>query len=122
MIYCYTTDDGDSFEIDFSMGDAPQTVSVGNGVKAHRDHNAEWIQDRATRTTHAKWPMRSMTCGVSPRQTKEAAAHDRSLGVPTDYDKKTGDVIWRDNQHRNQWIEAHGGIDRDAGYGQYAGE
>ncbi len=68
------------------------------------------------------WPMESDAAGVHPEQVGEAMAHAVSQGVPTEFNRETGNPIFRSRQHRNDFLKAHGLKDKDAGYGDYAGQ
>ncbi len=70
----------------------------------------------------AKWPIESDAAGVHPDQVPEAIAHAASKGVPTEFNPRTGNPIFRSRKHRNEFLKAHGMRDRDAGYGDYAGQ
>ena len=51
------------------------------------------------------WPMRSTAMGVHPTQVKDAAAHARRLGVPTDF-SKGGEAIFTSARHRKAYVQA----------------
>jgi len=40
-----------------------------------------------------------------------------SVGVPTQFDPRTGQAIFTDRSHRKRYLAARGFIDRNAGYG-----
>jgi len=63
------------------------------------------------------WPMRSDAAGVHPDQAGEAYQHSESIGVPTQFDQRTGQAIFTDRTHRKRYLAARGFIDRNAGYG-----
>lgn len=65
----------------------------------------------------ASWPMRSDAAGVHPDQAGEAYQHSVSLGVPTQFDQRTGQAIFTDRIHRKRYLAARGFIDRNGGYG-----
>ena len=47
----------------------------------------------------------------------EAEAHAESIGVPTEFDKESGDAIFRSRGHRKRYCRACGFHDKDGGYG-----
>lgn len=65
----------------------------------------------------ATWPMRSDAAGVHPGQAGDAYRHSVSIGVPTQFDQRTGQAIFTDRTHRKRYLAARGFIDRNAGYG-----
>jgi len=67
------------------------------------------------------WPIKSDSLGVHPSQCDEAEAHAKKVGVPTEFDRKTGQAIIRDNAHLRDFNKAHGYRNRDGGYGQVTG-
>ncbi len=126
MIYCYTTEANETFEYPFPIGEAPETVTVEGGFVAVRNIPAEHRSPNSAKkpkpyATIPKWPMKSISCGVSPRQIDVAAKYDHDNGVTTNY-KKTGEVIWDNPKHRAEWCRLHKGIDLDGGYSDYVGE
>lgn len=62
------------------------------------------------------WPMKSDAMGVHPDQIPEVEAHSRRVGVPTRFDKDTGQAILTSPDHRRRYAKAIGLIDRNAGY------
>lgn len=68
------------------------------------------------------WPLESDAAGVHPDQVNEAMVHAVSQGVPTEFNPKTGNPIFRSRRHRNDFLKAHGLRDNNAGYGDYAGQ
>lgn len=85
----------------------------GARVKAFRDFASE-LGTIATQGTG--WPLLSEGAGVQQSQVKEATEHARKLGVPTDF-TRDGRAIFRDRNHRKQYLKAHGLHDRNGGYG-----
>lgn len=67
------------------------------------------------------WPLESDAAGVHPSQVADAMEHAASKGVPTEFNRKTGNPIFRSRKHRNAFLKAHGMRDCNAGYGDYAG-
>jgi len=112
-VYCYTTKDGQTVERFYPAAKVRKTIRV-NGKTAHRDIAAE---HGSFKNTPGNWPMKSDACGVSPKQIPEAMETDRRLGVPANYDSKTGQIIWDSPGHRKKWCEAHEYYDRNGGYG-----
>lgn len=97
-------------------------------VEEFRRHAAAKVKKRGnqgsapgTRSTSG-WPIESDAAGVHPDQVPEAMAHAASKGVPTEFNTKTGNPIFRSRKHRNAFLKAHDMRDRDAGYGDYAGD
>ncbi len=116
-VYCYTTEEGFTYERMFPMGKAPKTVSTECGT-AERDIRAE---HKGFKSTNSNWPMESDALGVNPVQVAEAEAEARSLGVPTQYNKENGCAMLKSGGHRAKLMKALGYVDRDGGYGDACG-
>jgi hypothetical protein len=69
------------------------------------------------RNTAGHWPMMSDGAGVHPSQTGEAYAESVKLGVPTQFDRSTGQAIFESRSHRRAFLRAKGMYDRNGGYG-----
>ena len=65
----------------------------------------------------ANWPMKSDAAGVHPDQIRDARKESTRFGVPTDFDKKTGQAIFNNRSHRARYLKAKGYFDRNGGYG-----
>jgi len=63
------------------------------------------------------WPLHSVAAGVGPDQVQEATEHAKAIGVPTEFDKQTGDAIFIDKRHRKRYCEKRGLYDKNGGYG-----
>lgn len=76
------------------------------------------IEDRpSTERRVSLWPMRSDAFGVHPSQAAEAYRESVAAGVPTEFDPKTGEAIFRDRYHRKRAVEAMSPMyDLDGGY------
>jgi len=121
MLYCYTTEDGCTTEQVFPMGEAPNSVTLMDGRTAFRDIAAEHPARGPRTAVGSKWPICSESAGVHPDQIPEAMAHCESMGVPTSY-TKDGRAILVSRSHRARHLKAVGLFDKDAGYGDYAGD
>lgn len=66
------------------------------------------------------WPMECWNLSVNPKQVKEAVETANAKGVPTQF-KEDGTPIFESRGHYNRYLKAHGFMNRDAGYGDYAG-
>tara|TARA_R110002012_G_scaffold47474_3_gene124448 strand:+ start:710 stop:1084 length:375 start_codon:yes stop_codon:yes gene_type:complete len=67
--------------------------------------------------TCASWPMKSDSCGVHPSDTGSASEASVKMGVPTRFDKETGQAIFESRGHRAKYLKARGFHDRNGGYG-----
>jgi len=111
--FCYSNN-GDVIVLDFSCGGAPGQTRI-DGKIWKRDIAAEHAPGRGQIT--GKWPIHSDAAGVGPGQVDEAMAEAKKLGVPTEYDRKTGCAIFTDRKHRKKFCRAHGLHDNDGGFG-----
>jgi hypothetical protein len=116
--YIYTAPNGTDHE--FVMSVAEMEAAEKNGFMFHE---GQWYK-RNLEAEHgparggcASWPMKSDAAGVHPSQSKEAYEHSVSVGVPTQFDPRTGQAIFTDRSHRKRYLAARGFIDRNAGYG-----
>lgn len=62
------------------------------------------------------WPQHSDAMGVNPEQVKEAMEAAAAMGVPTEFDPRSGCAIFTDRNHRKRYCEAMGVRDRNGGY------
>lgn len=94
---------------------APDGISI-EGVYYERDIAAEHMR-QATRGAATGWPLKSDAAGVHPDDAKKASESSAKMGVPTEFDRKTGQAIFRDRSHRRAYLKATGMHDRQGGYG-----
>jgi|TARA_R100000458_G_scaffold59215_2_gene69150 hypothetical protein len=64
----------------------------------------------------ATWPMKSDAAGVHPDQVGEYAKDSVRRGVPTEFDKSTGQAIFTSRQHRAKYLRAYKMFDKNGGY------
>lgn len=116
--YVYRDSDGNAVEVVMSIAEMERTEHDGaivlDGKILTRDLEAEHGPARGGCGT---WPLRSDAAGVHPDQAKDAYEHSVSVGVPTQFDPRTGQAIFTDRSHRKRYLAARGFIDRNAGYG-----
>jgi putative FmdB family regulatory protein len=70
--------------------------------------------------TPGNWPMESYAVGVNPAQVPEFMKFDQEHGVKTEY-SRGGNPIFTDRAHRKRYCDAHGKVDRNAGFGDPQG-
>lgn len=100
-------------DMEFPSCKAPDTVQH-KGQTLHRDFVA-----RGHQKNHKNlWPLRSRGLGVGVDQVDEAEKHCQEIGIPTDFDKQTGEAILNDNGHRNKLMDYYEIGDKDACYSQ----
>ena len=66
------------------------------------------------------WPKSSDALAVEPGGAKEAYEASVEMGVPTQFDERTGKGTFTSQGHMNNYMKAFGYCDNDAGYGQVA--
>lgn len=94
-------------------------ISLPDGSIGVRDYSAEHGRfiDVCARE------IRSDALGCNPDQVAEFAQQSIDIGVPTQFDQRTGEAIFENREHRNKYMRALnsyeeiGLIDRDGGYG-----
>lgn len=94
------------------MGQAPTVISVA-GKAAQRDVISE---HRAGRSNAGNWPMESEALAVNADQVRDAIGDAGKMGVPTDFNLKTGAPIFTSRGHRRRYCEVYGFYDRNGGY------
>jgi len=65
----------------------------------------------------AAWPQRSDAAGAHPDQCKKFSENSAKMGVPTEFDSKTGQAIFTSRSHRARYLKMAGLHDRNGGYG-----
>lgn len=81
----------------------------------HRDYAAEHC--KVVENGCSGWPMKSDAAGVHPSQVKEFYLNSQKMGVPTQFDGKTGQAIFTSRAHRAKYLKSVGMHDRNGGYG-----
>jgi len=66
--------------------------------------------------TPGNYPMESNAAGVAVKQAAEAEQHSREIGIPTHFNRETGNPVFTSKQHRKKYCEANGLYDRNAGH------
>ena len=89
-------------------------ILIKDGVELTRDLCAEHSTEQRGCAT---WPMKSDACGIHPSQAGEYYEHSVKIGVPTQFDSRTGQAIFMDRAHRKKYLAARGFHDRNGGYG-----
>lgn len=66
------------------------------------------------------WPVLSDAAGVDPTQIREASENAKKYGVPTEFNRETGQAIFTSPGHRKAYCRLYGLADNNAGYGDPA--
>lgn len=118
-IYVYKDrDTGEPVELFLTF--AEKSIREVNGVI--KDKGRSLVRDfcgehAGFRTTGGNWPMRSDAAGVHPSQCGKAYEQSVAMGVPTQFDKETGQAIFENRSQRKAFLAAKGMYDRNGGYG-----
>jgi len=102
--YCYRTSDGELVERSFRIGKAPRCVRLEDGRIAERSFRDEL-------PTHVRgdtWPRKSQAMGVHLSQIDSETKRLGSMGIPTQFDDKTGAAILESPRHEKKLREALG--------------
>ena len=115
MIYCHICDNcGSRIEKHLPMSACAMLFKCEKcGEMMRRDLIAE---HGGFDDTPGNWPQESDAAGVNPCQIPEAMAYARKMGVPTNYNPKTGAAIMTGRIHRQKFHEISGLYDRSAGW------
>ena len=118
--YCFTNkESGETVRKFMSVAEMLKYGEKGlsiEGVWYERDIAAEHSR-RSSLGAASGWPMKSDAAGVHPADASKAEQASAKIGVPTEYDRKTGQAIFRDRQHRCNFLRANGMHDKSGGYG-----
>lgn len=112
-IYCYQTNDGRVIERMFRPGEAPDTISDGNGGKAERYICGELPSLHIS--NKPGWPITCFGSGVQASQAGELREHLEKSGVPTEV-TKDGDPVYTSPSHRRKALKARGLHDKNSFY------
>ena len=119
-IYCFLhKESGDRREYAWTISEMESRCS---NMTYTDESGMVWLRDFATEqgeveSNCANWPMKSDAAGVHPDQIGEARKESQRFGVPTDFDKKTGQAIFNNRSHRAKYLKSKGYFDRNGGYG-----
>ena len=117
--YCFTNPiTGERMEKVWSISemeknDAIEFYKDKNGVVWNRAYATEF---GGSKFSPSNWPMKSDAAGVHPDQIPDARKESSKLGVPTDFDTKTGQAMFTSRSHRANYLKAKGFHDRNGGY------
>ena len=105
---------GTRFETVLAADEPHGSAPCACGALAERDFRSE----HRTRHGHG-WPLHSDALACDPGNVLEAQEAASTRGVPTEFDRE-GRPVFTSREHRKQFCEAFGYIDRNAGYGDAA--
>lgn len=116
--YDYLTEDGELVELEFPVCKAPRFL-------IHAQHGAlrrAFVAHYATLRTQspATYPRDSDAAGCNPEQAQEMYDESVKLGIPTEFNKRTGCAKFESRSHEKRYCEATGLYQRNAGYGDAA--
>lgn len=120
--YLYRKDDGSLVEMVMTVAEMERrqrkdmTIRLDDGSIGTRDISAE-VMGTAWHAPDRMWPIRSDAAGCHPSQVDEYQTAAASMGVPTEWDRSTGQAIFRSREHRRQLLRAWGWHDKSGGYG-----
>lgn len=115
--YSYTSRDGQTIELHFTMSAKRPDTIRRNGKKFFRDVVADFS---SRRDICSCWPRKSDALGVNPSQVQEAGEALEKAGIPTQFDRKSGEMILESRQHQNRVMKHLGFCHWNAGYGDVA--
>lgn len=115
--YYYVAPDGAEHHEWFIVNEAPKTITSGDGCVCVRKDAVE----NSRGGNHWRKGLPSVAAGVMPYQREEAMQAAADVGCPTYYNEE-GDPVHNSRRDRARFHEAMGFFDKDAGYGDYAGD
>jgi hypothetical protein len=102
-------------------GDRATCDQIEKAVKPfHEPLEFQLPKNDKRRRKVALWPRELDACGVNPDQVQAAEAEAAKRGVPTEYNKTTGNPIFRDQNHEKKFCKSFGYYNLNAGYGDAA--
>jgi hypothetical protein len=108
-IYCFSTNEGETVERFFRMGEAPQSIRLDSGQVATRDYRAERIGMPARKG----WPIECFASGVHANQAGELREffrrHGESIHVTSD-----GNPVYTSPAQRKRALKLRGMCDRSS--------
>ena len=119
MRYTFLTEDDPQEQVDLHMSLSEYRKRTKNGrikLDDGRMAKLDWSAFGNVSSVPGNYPMESDAMGVGVHQVEKAAKADAAAGVPTEYNKRTGAVIFRDKEHRRAYCERHGVFDRNGGH------
>ena len=115
--YVFEKTDGQAVELVMSFSELERrqyTREGGQFIKLDDDVEAKRMYVPCGGMASSIWPRRSLAAGVAPEQVREAMESDRESGVPTEYDRRTGDAIYTSMAHQRAHLKLHGLRDNDS--------
>jgi len=112
-LYCYTNELGETIEEMYDIGAAPCMVTLDQKIY-RRDFAAEHPPVARKSNSGAEWPRASTALGVGTHQVDEAYASSVASGVPTEFDRRTGDAIVTSPSHQKALAKSLGYIDKSS--------
>ena len=106
-LYCYTDEEGNTEELFYPMGKAPESVTLKSGNKAERDFAAEHLPRRAG----SGWPMKPcVSTGVNAAQAQDLRNFYKKHGLSIEV-SKSGDPIYTSQSQMNKDLKLRGFVD-----------
>lgn len=115
--YLFEKTDGQAVELVMPFSELEKrqySREGGQFIKLDNGEEAKRIYVPCGGMSSSVWPKESAAAGVAPEQVQEAMAHDRESGVPTEYNRRTGDAIFTSTAHQRKYLKLHGLVDRDS--------
>jgi hypothetical protein len=110
ITYCYETEDGEIVDRVFSMGKAPERITLDDGRGATRSFQAEHAGSRPA--GGECWPMAPcVASGVNAEQAGELRKHLADRGCRTEV-TANGDPIYTSAAHRKRALKIRGFFDK----------
>jgi hypothetical protein len=116
--FCFTNpNSGETVERVFSVMRIPKRILIQGEVflrDISAEHRGESYKIRKRKC--GVW-QKSDAAGCHPLQAAEYERDAAERGVPTEFDRRTGQAIFRSREHRKRYCESRGIYDRSGGYG-----
>jgi hypothetical protein len=111
--YCYRIDEGNSIDVQFPAGKAPETIELSDGTVARRDYQSEMSGGAAfvkgsRNPVKRGWPMEPCyASGVHPSQAQGLRDHFKKHNLSVDV-TPSGDPIYESAGQRRKALKCRG--------------
>ncbi len=114
--FVYETEDGEVEEREFAIGTAPHSIRIA-GKTAQRSFTKEHPSLVELRgSAPGGYPKDSFAISVHPKQVSDMERKCAAAGVPTTFNKRTGDAVIISRSHQKKLMKALNMYDRAAWY------
>jgi hypothetical protein len=112
--YTYRTPEGDLINVTMRIAEMEKRQDQDGWIVLDNGTRAKRVWESCGVPAASAWPKKSVACGVDPSQCQAAEAEARRLGVPTTFDRNSGDAIFTSAVHQHRYLKTHNMVDHDS--------